>query len=85
MPWTPWIHTEAEETAEGEVKKLYDRTRNSVTRKISDITQLTSLTPQTAELLFRLRDSIYKNAAGLTAREKEIAALVSSAFIGCVH
>ena len=85
MPWVPWINTEDEQSADEDVKRLYRRTRNSITQKIPDINRLTSLTPKTSEILFDLRDSVYGSATGLSVREKEIAALVSSAFIGCVH
>jgi alkylhydroperoxidase family enzyme len=85
MPWVPWIHIEADDTANEEVKNLYAKTKNKITKKISDITRLTSLTPETSELINKLRDSVYRSATGLSAREKEIAALVSSSFIGCVH
>ncbi len=85
MPWTPWISIEDENASDEKVKRLYAATRNSITRKIPDINRLTSLTPEASELLSRLRDSIYQNKTGLSAREKEIAALVSSSFIGCVH
>lgn len=85
MPWVPWIHTEGDDTTNEEVKKLYATTRNPITKKISDITRLTSLTPETSELINKLRASVYGNATGLSAREKEIVALVSSSFNGCVH
>ena len=85
MPWVPWIETEQDDTSKEEVRELYKQTRNSVTGKISDLTRLTSLTPEVSIHLDRLCSAVYKNASGLTVREKEIVALVTSAFIGCVH
>ena len=85
MPWIPWIQIEKEDPSEEEVKQLYKKTRNSLAGKISDLTRLTSLTPEVSYHLDRLCSAVYKNAAGLTVREREIAALVTSSFIGCVH
>jgi hypothetical protein len=85
MGWTPWIQIEKDDTSEAEAKQLYKKTRNSVTGKISDLTRLTSLTPEVSYHINRLSLSVYQNASGLTAREKEIVALVTSSFIGCVH
>ncbi len=85
MPWIPWIKTEKDDTANDEVKRLYKKTRNSVTGKISDLTRLTSMTPEVSNHIDSLCSAVYRNATGLTAREKEIAALVTSSFVGCVH
>jgi alkylhydroperoxidase family enzyme len=85
MSWTSWIDTENENTSNVEANNLYARTRNPATQKISDLTRITSLTPQTSELINKLCTSIYRNATGLSAREKEIAALVTSSLNGCVH
>ncbi len=85
MPWVPWIQIEKEDSTKEEVKQLYKKTRNPITGKISDLTRLTSLTPEISNHLDSLCSSIYKNAVGLTVREKEIAALVTSSFIGCVN
>ena len=85
MPWIPWIKTEKDDTANDEVKRLYKKTRNSVTGKISDLTRLTSMTPEVSNHINSLCSAVYRNATGLTAREKEIAALVTSSFVGCVH
>ena len=85
MPWIPWIHTEDDDTTKENVKQLYEKAHNSVTGKISDLTRLTSLTPEVTECLDRLCVAVYRNASGLTVREKEIAALVTSSFVGCVH
>jgi len=85
MPWIPWIQTEKDDTSKDEVIELYKKTRNTFTGKISDLTRLTSLTPEVSSLLDRLCSAVYKNATGLTSREKEIAALVTSSFVGCVH
>lgn len=53
--------------------------------KISDLTRITSLTPEVSENINTLGSAVYRNATGFTAREKEIIALVTSSFIGCVH
>ena len=85
MPWVPWIHIEPDDTSDETVKQLYQKTRNSKTGKISDLTRLTSLTPEVSNHLDSLCTAVYRNAVGLTVREKEVVALVTSAFIGCVH
>lgn len=85
MPWTPWIQIEDDDTSNESGRSLYHKTRNPLTRKISDLTRITSLTPETSELIYKLSQAVYQNADGLTAREKEIAALVTSSFNGCVH
>lgn len=85
MPWVPWIQIEKDDASKEEVRQLYEKTRNSITGKISDLTRLTSLTPAVSIHLDNLCSAVYKNASGLTVREKEIAALVTSAFVGCVH
>ncbi len=85
MSWTPWITIEDEHTSNEEAAQLYERTRNPVTHKLSDLVRITSLTPQTAELISKLSSSVYRNATGVSAREKEIAALVTSSLNGCVH
>ena len=85
MPWVPWIQIEKDDTPNEDVQQLYTKTRNTVTGKISDLTRLTSLTPEVSKHIDSLCSAIYKNASGLTVREKEIAALVTSSFIGCVH
>ena len=85
MPWIPWIHIEPDDTSKEDVKQLYERTRHSVTGKISDLTRLTSSTPEVSTCLDSLCSAVYRTAVGLTVREKEIVALVTSAFIGCVH
>ena len=85
MPWTPWIQIEKDDSSKEEVKQLYKKTRNSLTGKISDLTRLTSLTPEVSNSLDSLCSAVYRNATGLTVREKEIAALITSSFVGCVH
>ncbi len=85
MPWKPWIQIENDDTSNEGVKTLYRKTRNPVTRELSDLTRITSSTPETSELIHQLSQAVYKNADGLTVREKEIAALVTSSFNGCVH
>lgn len=85
MPWTAWIEIEDDNTENKAAKKLYQRTKNPLTKELSDLTRLTSLTPEPSELIDKLSKSVYENATGLSAREKEIAALVVSSLNGCVH
>ena len=85
MPWISWIQTEDDNTENVEANSLYERSRDPVTRKISDLTRITSLTPEASELIDKLCTSVYKSATGLSAREKEIAALITSSLNGCVH
>ncbi len=85
MPWVPWIQIEKDDASNEEVKRLYKKTRNSLSGKISDLTRLTSLTPEVSNFIDSLCSAVYRNASGLTVREKEIAALVTSSFVGCVH
>ena len=85
MSWVPWIQIEKDDTSKEEVKQLYKKTKNSLTGKISDLTRITSLTPEVSNCLDSLCSAVYRNASGLTVREKEIVALVTSSFIGCVH
>ncbi len=85
MSWIPWIQIEKDDTSKEEVKQLYKKTQNSLTGKISDLTRLTSLTPEVSNYLDSLCSAVYRNASGLTVREKEIVALVTSSFVGCVH
>lgn len=85
MHWTPWIEIEDENSEKEVVKKLYENTTNPVTNKISDLTRITSMTPEVAELIDKLCISVYKNATGLSIKEKEIAALITSSLNGCVH
>jgi len=85
MSWIPWIEIKNENSTNEEIKNLYKKVRNPLTGKISDLNRITSLTPEVSENIFALGSSVYRNAVGLTAREKEIIALVTSSFIGCVH
>jgi hypothetical protein len=85
MPWIPWIKIEKDDTSKEEVKQLYKKTQNSLTGKMSDLTRITSLTPEVSNYLDSLCSAVYRNASGLTVREKEIVALVTSSFVGCVH
>jgi hypothetical protein len=85
MSWAPWIKIEDENSVDEDVQKLYKKTRNPITGKISDLIRLTSLTPEVSGHLNSLCSAVYGNATGLTAREKEVAALVTSSFNGCVH
>lgn len=85
MSWVPWIQIEKDDTSKEEVKQLYKKTKNSLTGKISDLTRITSLTPEVSNCLDSLCSAVYRNASGLTVREKEIVALVTSSFVGCVH
>ncbi len=85
MPWVPWIQIENDDTANEEARQLYQKTKNSMTGEISDLTRITSLTPEVSNHIDSLCVAVYKNATGFTVREKEIVALVTSSFIGCVH
>jgi len=85
MPWVPWIHVESDDTLTSATKALYKKTRNPLTRKLSDLTRLTSSTPVVAELLDELCKAVYGGENDLTVREKEIAALITSSLNGCVH
>ena len=85
MSWIPWIQIEPDKSPKEEVQQLYKNTRNALTGRISDLTRLTSLTPDVANRLDHLCKAVYQRASGLSAREKEIAALVTSSFVGCVH
>ena len=85
MSWVTWIKIEDEATSNQEVQKLYQQTLNSFTKKIPDTVRLTSLTPEVAGLLNDLNQAIHRNATGLTAREKEVSALIVSVYNGCAH
>ena len=83
MAWIPWIETENEESDREEARQLFRETRG-LNGDVSDLVRITSRTPEVAKLIRDLGRAVY-SAKGLTLREKEIAALVTSAFIGCVH
>ncbi|MFC1798508.1 carboxymuconolactone decarboxylase family protein [Thermodesulfobacteriota bacterium] len=85
MPWTPWIEIEPDDTADETARRLYHDTRNPDTGRPTDLVRLSSLTPEVAELMQRLNHAIHNQAGGLSVREQEIAALIVSAFNGCVH
>jgi len=85
MPWSPWISIEPENSSSEDAKQLYKKTRNPITKQISDLTRITSQTPKVSELIYRLCSAVYRENTGLTNREKEIVALVTSSLNGCVH
>ena len=85
MPWTPWIKIEPDDTDNEAVQQLFKRTKNMTTGRPPDTVLLTSLTPTVAGLLYDLQRTIFSEAKGLTAREREIAALLVSSFNGCTH
>ncbi len=85
MTWTTWIEIEPDDTTDEAVQQVYQRTRDRATGRISDTVRLNSLTPQVAGLLYDLQQAIHHGAHGLAVREKEIAALIVSAYNGCVH
>jgi hypothetical protein len=85
MTWTTWIETEPEDTVDETIQQLYSRTRDMTTGHPPDTVRLMSLTPTVSGLLYDLQRAIYQESKGLTLREKEIAALLVSAFNGCVH
>lgn len=84
MPWNPWIEIEHDDTNHEQTRTLFRRTANR-DGDVSDLIRLTSRRPAAAQLIHDLCREVYRSAKGLTLREKEIAALVTSAFIGCVH
>ena len=63
MHWNPWIEIEDENSEKEVVKKLYENTTNPVTKDISDLTRITSMTPEVAELIDRLCISVYKKSS----------------------
>lgn len=85
MSWIAWIGIERDDTSNAAAQQLYERTSHPATKKISDLTRLTSLTPRTSELIDRLCASIYTQETGVSSREKEIAAVIVSSLNGCVH
>ena len=85
MTWRPWIRIEPEDSVNEKVQQLYQKARKPLTDKLSDLTKLTSLSPAVSGSLHHLGVAVYRDASGLSLREKEVAALVTSAFIGCVH
>ena len=85
MSWVTWITTEDDDTENEAVRQLYEKARHPSTGKIPDTVRLTSLTPEVSGLLHDLKGAIDRSATGLTLREKEVAALVTSAYNGCVH
>ncbi len=84
MPWNPWIEIDDDGTGREEAQRLFRETRN-LDGQVSDLVRITSRTPTVAKLIHELSRAVYASAKGLTLREKEIAALVTSAFVGCVH
>lgn len=85
MPWIPWIRIEPEDSTVEKVQKLYKKARKPLTGKLSDLTQLTSLSPEMSDHLHSLGVAVYRDAGNLSLREKEVAALVTSSLVGCVH
>jgi predicted flap endonuclease-1-like 5' DNA nuclease len=85
MTWIPWIKIEPENSEKEAVHKLYQKARKPLTGKLSDLTQLTSLSPEMSNQLHSLGVAVYRDAGNLNQREKEVAALVTSSLIGCVH
>ncbi len=84
MPWVPWIKTDHEDSQCNDVLQLFRETRG-LDGNVSDLVRITSRTPTVSRLIHELGRAVYESARGLTLKEKEIAALVTSAFIGCVH
>lgn len=85
MPWNTWIAIEPDDSPDETIQELYQRTRDVQSRRAPDAVRLTSLTPSVSGALYDLQRAIYHEAKGLTLREKEIAALLVSAYNGCVH
>ena len=84
MAWVPWIETDDEQTDSETARQLFRETREP-DGAVSDLARITSRTPLVAKRIHQLCRAVYASAKGLTLREKEIAALVTSAFVGCVH
>ncbi len=84
MAWKPWIAIHEDNSPVDEARNLYRATRR-LDGTVSDLIRITSRKPGIAQRLFELGRSIYESAGGLTLKEKEIAALVTSSFVGCVH
>ena len=85
MSWKPWIAIEADDTEDPDAARLYRETQQPTTGAPSDLMRITSKTPRVARAIHELCAAVYATASGLTPREKEITALVTSASIGCVH
>lgn len=85
MPWKTWIDIDDDPGSNDEIRSLYDRTRNRVSGAVPDLVRLTSRSPEVAGLLHDLSCAVYQTATGLSPREKEIAALITSSYVGCVH
>lgn len=85
MGWNPWIRIEPENSSEEKIQRLYKKARKPLTNKVSDLTKLTSLSPEMSDHLHSLRVAVYRDAGNLSLREKEVAALVTSTLVGCVH
>ena len=66
MPWKPWVEIEKRSSTNPEVKKLYDSVMDPETKVIPDLCRLTSSTPDIAQNINRLRDSIADNKSGLS-------------------
>jgi len=85
VTWRPWIRIEPEDSSNEKVQILYKKARKPLTGKLSDLTQLTSLSPDMSDHLHSLGVAVYRDAGNLSLREKGVAALVTSALVGCVH
>jgi uncharacterized peroxidase-related enzyme len=85
MSWRTWIKIESEDTTNVKVKQLFNKTKNIYTKKISDTVKLTSQTPEVSECLYDLDRAIESAQTNITVREREIAALLVSIMVGCVH
>lgn len=85
MSWITWIRIEPEDSTDEKVQRLYKKARKPLTGKLSDLTQLTSLSPEMSDHLHSLGVAVYRDAGNLSLREKEVAALVTSSLVGCVH
>ena len=84
MPWNAWIGIEPDDSERATARELY-RDARDLDGTVSDLVRVTSRTPQVARLVHELSRAVWVSAKGLTLREKEIAALVTSSLIGCVH
>ena len=85
MAWEPWIKIVDDSAGDQAVQDVCRRARDPQTGLVSDLVRLNAASPAVAGLLLDLNREIHRAASGLTRREQEVAALVVSAFNGCVH
>lgn len=77
-----WIRTVAEEAAEGDLRRVYDRI-GAERGKLSDIMKVQSLLPRAMEAHLELYMSLLFSRPGLTREEREMIAVAVSAENDC--